>query len=360
MTQQQLLLQLQKIRDITGSDTGFYHTNGERRLTTVTDDAMLSSEDILSFLSDGTAFLKKDDLWLFRLGDDRQPLGVLTLTDSAANMEVIGQLAAGQFSLALQDGRSFSERSSFFAALLKGTCDPQDIPVHAGRLHVDMTAARLVYLIETDAPYDKNVQQTIRSLYPESAHHYLIPLDDIHLVLILETSSEDPEELSDIAETMVDMLSMEAMCNARVSCSTVIHELSCLPQALSEAQAALEVGKIFYADHKVSTYASLGIGRLIYQLPRPLCQVYLREIFGETLPAVFDEETLNLVEKFFENNLNTSEAARRLYIHRNTLIYRLDKIQKETGLDLRRFDDAIALKMALLVRCYLRYLDDNN
>ena len=253
MTQQQLLLQLQKIRDITGSDTGFYHTDGERRLTTAENDAILSSENILSFLADGAAFLKKNDLWLFRLGDARQPLGVLTLTDSASNMEVIGQLAAGQFTLALLDGRSFSERSSFFAALLKGTCDTQDIPAHAGRLHVDMTAARLVYLIETDTPYDRNVQQTIRSLYPESAHHYLIPLHDTQLALILEASSEDPEELTDIAETLVDMLSMEALCNARVSCSTVIHELKALPQALSEAQAALEVGKIYYADHKVST-----------------------------------------------------------------------------------------------------------
>ena len=360
MTQQQLLLQLQQIRDITGSDTCFYHTNGDRKLSTTEDAPFLSAREVLSFLADGTAFRKKDTLWLFRLGDAALPLGVLTLTDTAPNMAVIGQLAAGQFSLALQEGRSFSERSSFFTAVLKNNCEPQDIPTYASRLHIDITAARLVYLIETEVPYDRNVQQTIRSLYPESAHHYLIALGDMQLALILEAPSEDPEELSDIAETLVDMLSMEALCNARVACSTVIHELKMLPQALSEAQAALEVGKIFYADRRVSAYASLGIGRLIYQLPRPLCQVYLREIFGDTLPAVFDEETLNLVEKFFENNLNTSEAARKLYIHRNTLIYRLDKIQKETGLDLRTFDDAIALKMALLVRCYLRYLDDNN
>ena len=173
----------------------------------------------------------------------------------------------------------------------------------------------------------------------------------------MEAPSLETEELTDIAETLVDMLSMEAMCNARVAHSTVVQELGLLSQALSEAKAALEIGKIFFAEQRVSAYASLGIGRLIYHLPRPLCEVYLKEVFGGELPAVFDEETLTLVEKFFENNLNTSEAARKLYIHRNTLIYRLDKIQKETGLDLRVFDDALMEKVGLLVRCYLKYLD---
>lgn len=356
MTQQQLLLQLQQIREITGSDVSFFNSAGDCKLTTA-DTSLATSDAVLSFLKNGKAFQEADTVWFFRLGDSHLPFGVLLMTSSGASMEVIGQLAAAQFTLALSQGRTITERSSFFGALLQNTLPLTDIAETALRLHVAKDTPRLVYLIETDSPYDKNIQQLIGSLYPESAHHYLLPLSEVRLALVMEAPSRDTGELTDIAETLVDMLSMEAMCNARVAHSTVVCDLALLSQALKEAEAALEVGKIFYADHRVSAYASLGIGRLLYQLPKPLCETYLQEVFGGELPEVFDEETLNLVEKFFENNLNTSEAARKLYIHRNTLIYRLDKIQKETGLDLRRFDDAILVKVGLLVRAYLQYLD---
>lgn len=358
MTQQQLLLQLQQIKSITGSHVAFYSSTGEQKLTTA--DTMLATADmILSFLDGGHAFQEIQSCWFFRLGETHLPFGVLVLTSSTEHMEIIGQLAAAQFTLALSQGRTITERSSFFGALLQNTCDLKDIPILAARLHIDPDIPRLVYLIETETPYDKNVQQLIGSLYPESAHHYLLPLSDTQLALVMEAPSLETAELTDIAETIVDMLSMETMCNARVAHSAVVTELRLLSQALEEAKAALEIGKIFFAEQRVSAYASLGIGRLIYHLPRPLCEIYLKEVFGGELPAVFDEETLTLVEKFFENNLNTSEAARKLYIHRNTLIYRLDKIQKETGLDLRVFDDALMVKVGLLVRCYLKYLDNH-
>lgn len=358
MTHSQLLAQLQQIKSITGGQTAYYQTNGQLKMAT-DEQLPIPADKLQAFLAGGQSAHNDGRLWFFRLENRDQTLGVLTMTSCAENMEVVGKLAACQFSLALSGGKEGLDRSSFFAGLLRGDLIRQDVLGTAARLHLEPTLPRLVYAIETETIYDQNVPQTIRSLYPETGQNYLIPLTETQMALVLPAPSRDAEALLDIAETLVDMLSMEALCNARVAHSTIVEDLRKLPQALQEAKAALEIGKIFYTDRKVSAYSSLGIGRLIYQLPRPLCQMYLQEVFGDDLPEIFDEETLGLVEKFFENNLNTSETARKLYIHRNTLIYRLDKIQKETGLDLRTFDDALTVKIALLVRCYLRYTEGN-
>ena len=354
MTQAQLLAQLQQIKAVTGAQIAYYLTDGQLKLFT-DEQPHISPEKLTAFLSDGDSCRYDSGLWFFRLENRDQILGILTMTSCAENMDVVGRLAAGQFALALSGGRDGLDRSSFFAGLLRGELSGRDIIATATRLHLDPGLPRLIYAIETESPYDQNVQQTIRSIYPESGQNYLISLTETQLALLIPAPSQKSEDLLDVAETLVDMLSMEALCNARVSHSTVVEDIRKLPQAMQEALAALEIGKIFYSDRKVNAYSSLGIGRLIYQLPKPLCQIYLQEVFGGDLPEIFDEETMNLVEKFFENNLNTSETARKLYIHRNTLIYRLDKIQKETGLDLRTFDDALMLKVALLVRAYLHY-----
>lgn len=354
MTQAQLLAQLQQIKTVTGAQIAYYQTDGQLKIST-DEQPQISPEKLTTFLSDGDICRYDSGLWFFRLENRDQILGILTMTSCAENMDVVGRLAAGQFALALSGGRDGLDRASFFAGLLRGELAGRDITATATRLHLDPALPRVVYAIETESPYDQNVQQTIRSIYPESGQNYLISLTETQLSLLIPAPSQNSEDLLDVAETLVDMLSMEALCNARVAHSTVVEDIRKLPQAMQEALAALEIGKIFYTDRKVNAYSSLGIGRLIYQLPKPLCQIYLQEVFGGDLPEIFDDETLNLVEKFFENNLNTSETARKLYIHRNTLIYRLDKIQKETGLDLRTFDDALMVKVALLVRAYLHY-----
>lgn len=354
MTQAQLLAQLQQIKTVTSAQIAYYQTDGQLKIST-DEQPQISPEKLTTFLSDEDICRYDSGLWFFRLENRDQILGILTMTSCAENMDVVGRLAAGQFALALSGGRDGLDRASFFDGLLRGELAGRDITATATRLHLDPALPRVVYAIETESPYDQNVQQTIRSIYPESGQNYLISLTETQLSLLIPAPSQNSEDLLDVAETLVDMLSMEALCNARVAHSTVVEDIRKLPQAMQEALAALEIGKIFYTDRKVNAYSSLGIGRLIYQLPKPLCQIYLQEVFGGDLPEIFDDETLNLVEKFFENNLNTSETARKLYIHRNTLIYRLDKIQKETGLDLRTFDDALMVKVALLVRAYLHY-----
>lgn len=164
-------------------------------------------------------------------------------------------------------------------------------------------------------------------------------------------------DLEKTAQVIVDMLNTEAMSRVHVAFGTIVKELKEVSRSYKEAKMALDVGKIFYSDKHVIAYGSLGIGRLIYQLPMPLCKMFIKEIFADKSPNEFDEETLMTINKFFENSLNVSETSRQLYIHRNTLVYRLDKLQKSTGLDLRVFDDAITFKIALMVVKYMNYLE---
>ncbi len=160
-----------------------------------------------------------------------------------------------------------------------------------------------------------------------------------------------------IADTIVSMMNAEAMLNVKVAYGTVVQELKNVSKSYKEAKMALEVGKIFYAEKSVVAYSALGIGRLIYQLPVNLCKIFIEEIFGDNVPSELDDETLNTLNKFFENNLNVSETSRQLFVHRNTLVYRIEKIQKSTGLDLRCFDDALTFKIALMVVNYMKYLE---
>lgn len=160
-----------------------------------------------------------------------------------------------------------------------------------------------------------------------------------------------------VASTMLDMLNTEAMSRVHISVGTVIDEIKEVSKSYKEAKMALDVGKIFYSEKNIVAYSNLGIGRLIYQLPLPLCKMYIREIFGNKSPDNFDDEMLTTINKFFENNLNVSETSRQLFIHRNTLVYRLDKIQKQTGLDIRIFEDSITFKIAMMVVKYMKYME---
>jgi carbohydrate diacid regulator len=156
-----------------------------------------------------------------------------------------------------------------------------------------------------------------------------------------------------------DMLNSEAMLNVRIAYGTIVNEIRQVSRSYKEAKMALDVGKIFYAEKSIVAYNTLGIGRLIYQLPIPLCQMFIKEVFTDKMPDSFDEETLTTINKFFENNLNVSETARQLYIHRNTLVYRLEKLQKSTGLDIRVFDDALTFKIAMMVVSYMKYMEQS-
>ena len=190
---------------------------------------------------------------------------------------------------------------------------------------------------------------------------FITAVDEKSIILVKELDEKQGyEDIEKIARTIVDMLNTEAMVKATVAYGTIVKEIKEVSRSYKEARMALDVGKIFFSTKNVIAYNNLGIGRLIYQLPSPLCKMFISEIFEGKSPDEFDEETLTTINKFFENSLNVSETSRQLYIHRNTLVYRLDKLQKSTGLDLRVFEDAITFKIALMVVKYMKYMDNTD
>ena len=228
----------------------------------------------------------------------------------------------------------------------------------AARLHITPSARRAVFLVETKQHKDENALATIRNIFSARTRDFITALDDSGIIVVRELqSTESYEELEGIASMLVDMLNTEAMTKVHVAYGTIVGDIKEVSRSYKEAKMALDVGKIFYNGKNVVAYSNLGIGRLIYQLPLPLCRMFIREIFEGKSPDEFDEETLTTINKFFENSLNVSETSRQLYIHRNTLVYRLDKLQKSTGLDLRVFEDAITFKIALMVVKYMKYME---
>ena len=207
--------------------------------------------------------------------------------------------------------------------------------------------------------YVQNELLKLQDIEYKNFHKKLMPtVDEKNIIIVKELKKTDTyEDLMNTAKMLLDMLNTEAMSRVRVSFGTVVNEIKDISRSYKEAKMALDVGKIFYEDRRVIAYSNLGIGRLIYQLPMSLCKMFIKEIFDGKTPDDFDEETLITINKFFENSLNVSETSRQLYIHRNTLVYRLDKLQKSTNLDLRVFDDAITFKIALMVVKYMKYME---
>ena len=200
--------------------------------------------------------------------------------------------------------------------------------------------------------------ETIRTLFVAKSKDFITAVDEKNIIIVRElTPNETYEDMEKVARTVLDMLNTEAMSSARISYGTIVNEIKEVSKSYKEAKMALDVGKIFYSEKVIIAYNHLGIGRLIYQLPLPLCKMFIKEIFEGKSPDEFDEETLSTINKFFENSLNVSETSRQLYIHRNTLVYRLDKLEKSTGLDLRKFEDAITFKIALMVVKYMKYME---
>ena len=200
--------------------------------------------------------------------------------------------------------------------------------------------------------------ETLRTLFSAKGKDFITAVDEKNIIIVKEVKEgEGYSELERIARTILDMLNTEAMSKVHVAYGTIVNDIKEVSKSYKEAKMALEVGKIFNSEKNIVAYNNLGIGRLIYQLPLPLCKMFIKEIFDGKSPDEFDEETLSTINKFFENSLNVSETSRQLYIHRNTLVYRLDKLQKSTGLDLRVFEDAITFKIALMVVKYMKYME---
>ena len=233
-----------------------------------------------------------------------------------------------------------------------------DIYIRAKELHFTTDAPRAVFLVRQVGHSDVAIVDVLSGLFPDKLQDFVLSINETDVAVIKQLSAvPSAEELERIARNMEETLKNELFIKTVIGIGTVAGHLRELSDAYKEAQTAIDVGKVFDTERSIINYENLGIGRLIYQLPTTLCEIFLSEVFKKNSIDSLDQETLFTINKFFENNLNVSETSRKLFVHRNTLVYRLEKIKKLTGLDLRQFDHAIVFKVALMVRKYLSSRD---
>ncbi len=246
------------------------------------------------------------------------------------------------------------DRSNFVKNVILDNILPGDIYIKSRELHFNNDATRVVFIIRIAQQTDVSVYDVIQNFFPDKTKDFVISVNETDIALIKEVRPNvEMKDLEKLARSICDTLSTEFYCSALVGIGTCVTGIKDLAHSFKEAQVALEVGKVFDTEQPIVSYENLGIARLIYQLPTTLCDMFLREVFKTGSIESLDQETLFTIQKFFENNLNVSETSRKLFVHRNTLVYRLEKIKKITGLDLREFDDAIVFKVALMVNNYL-------
>lgn len=246
------------------------------------------------------------------------------------------------------------DRNSFVKNIIVDNILPGDILYRTRELHLTTESKRVVYLVRVQKSAENAAMDILKNMFPDRNQDFVIHIDDNDSVVIKDFKTGVTEqEMLQLAQNIADTLMAEDMASVSVGVSTVADSIQDLAQAYREARVALEVGKVFDTEKSIISYDNLGIGRLIYQLPTTLCELFLNEVFKKESINVLDSETIGTIQKFFENNLNVSETSRKLFVHRNTLVYRLDKIKKLTGLDLREFDDAIIFKVAMMVNKYL-------
>ena len=260
--------------------------------------------------------------------------------------------------IALNDAKTFYEekhdRGTFVKNIIMDNILPGDIYIRAKELHFATDAPRAVFLIRQVGHSDVATVDVLTGMFPDKMQDFVLSVNETDVAIIKQISGTvTAEDLEKIAVSVEDTLKNELRIKTIIGIGTVAEHLRELADSYKEAQTAIEVGKVFDTEKSVMHYENLGIGRLIYQLPTTLCEIFLSEIFKKSSIDCLDQETLFTINKFFENNLNVSETSRKLFVHRNTLVYRLEKIRKLTGLDLRQFDHAIVFRVALMVRQYL-------
>lgn len=312
----------------------------------------------------GTSFLLK-------VLDDGEPLYILTATGRGEHTFMVAKMAVTQLQSLVVAYKERLDRGGFFQNLLLDNLLSVDILNRARKLHINANQPRAIIVFDiatgkTDS--DKSAaagleaqataSRMLAGLFSAQAGDYVTEIEENSVILIKSLDSmEDYEQLEHCAVTAVDMLGTEVMVDARAAYGTIVSELKNLSRSYKEARMAMDVGRIFYAGRRILSYNELGIGRLIYQLPVNLCEMFLHEIFGDFDPSGIEQETLATINTFFDNNLNVSETSRQLFIHRNTLVYRMEKLEKATGLDIRTFEDAMTFRIALMVKDYMNFLE---
>ena len=348
---------ISELAAITRTDISIFDPGGQSIVTT--GGGALDGDIIRSFVTSPADSQTIGAEHLLKVADDGEVAYiVVSVGGDSDDAHMAGRIAASQIQNLLVAYREKLDRNGFFQNLILDNLLLVDVYNRARKLHIETSVPRVVILVETGGDKDVAALELLRSMYSHHGGDYVTAVDERNIILIKSLAADEGyEHIAQIASTIVDMMNMEALLNVRVAYGTIVAELRDVSKSYKEAMMAMDVGKIFYIERSVNAYNTLGIGRLIYQLPAKLCRMFIDEIFCDVNPHAIDEEILTSVSKFFENSLNVSETARQLFVHRNTLVYRIEKLEASTGLDIRTFDDALTFKIAMMVVSYMRYLE---
>lgn len=346
---------LKEWADISKLDFCLLTPEGELFLSTC-EKALPSEKSIRDFLEQDALAKAGTSLHYYKIIHRDELAYILLLWGKGVSAHTIGELAVCQVQSAMESSRDKLDKNTFMQNLLLGNYTPVEILNKAKKLRISSGVPRAVFMVETKQARDEHALATIKNIFSARTGSFITSLSEESIVVIKDLrSTETYEDLEQTALMLVDMLNAEAMTQAWVAYGNLALELEQLPNAFKEAKTSLAVGKTFYPAQNTFGYRRLGIGHLIYQLPTDICQMFIDEIFkGESLEAI-DDETLSTIKVFFENDLNLSETARQLFLHRNTLVYRFEKLEKRFGLDIRTFEDAMAFKIGMMVTEYINY-----
>ena len=349
---------IEGLKGISRIDFCVLDTEG-KALATTFEDTWNYESAVLSFVESPADSQVIQGCQFFKIFDEQQLEYVLLAGGESEDVYMLGKIAAFQVQSLLVAYKERFDKDNFIKNLLLDNLLLVDIYNRAKKLHIDTEAKRVIFIIETSHEKDSVALDNVRNLLGGKSRDFVTAVDEKNIIVVKELADKaGSRELEKMAKEMMEILRAESEDDKiHIAYGTVVNDIKEVSKSYKEAKLALDVGKIFFDERDIVAYSTLGIGRLIYQLPIPLCKMFIKEIFEGKSPDEFDEETLTTINKFFENSLNVSETSRQLYIHRNTLVYRLDKLQKSTGLDLRVFEDAITFKIALMVVKYMKYME---
>lgn len=345
---------LDEIKEISRIDLALYTEKGKPVAATFSIEEDLE-EAVSSFAESMAESQMLAGCHFFKVIVEGEVEYILLTKSSAEDAYMVGRLAVCQIRNLVAAYMEQFDRNNFMQNILLGNMLVVDMYNKAKKLHVEQSE-RVVYVIDLGDKKDSSAVELVKNLFATKMRDYVTEVDEQSIILIKDVRDiKEEERLQTLADMIVDNMHTEIMVRARVGYGNRVSNLQDIARSYQEAKMALEVGKIFYAEKETIAYRYLGIGRLIYQLPMSLCEMFIHEVFGDEIPDIFNEEITTTIQKFFDNNLNISETARQLYIHRNTLVYRLERLEKMIGLDIRRFDDAMTFKIALMVLAHMNY-----
>lgn len=324
LSHQKLQNALIDMKEITRKEFALFNSKGRKLAYTV--DPLDELEAVAVAFANSVADQQRYQDYLFlKILVENDPEFILMVQGADESTRVLGQMAAYQIRNLVESMEEQFDRNNFIRNVLLGNLLVSDIYSKARKLHIE-NAPRVVFVVDTGNKDNDVAMELVKNLSDLRTGDFVTDLDEHSVVLVKDVShimeKELEEELQNMAASLVDNLHMEAMIKVRVGYGNVAGQITEIAQSYQEARMALEVGHVFYMECDTISYGKLGIGRLIYQLPMSLCDMYIREVFGDTVPEILDdEEAMSTIAKFFENNLNISETARQLYVHRNTLVY---------------------------------------